>query len=67
MYGFPYGPVRQSAVNATLVATRFARPFLPPKYRYLAPYDAWRRRQRGESVPDDIERARRSLGIRLGV
>jgi uncharacterized protein (DUF2236 family) len=67
MYGFPYGPIRQSAVDATLVATRLARPFLPPKYRYLAPYDAWRRRQRGEAVPDDIERARRSLGIRLGV
>ncbi len=67
MYGFSYGPVRQAAVDAALAATRVARPFLPPKYRYLAPYDEWRRRQRGKTVPDQVERARRSLGIRLGV
>ena len=65
--GSPFGPLRQAAVDATLAATRAVRPFLPAKYRYLAPYDAWRRRQRGLPVPDDIERARRSLGIRLGV
>ena len=67
MYGFPVGPLRQAVVDTTLAATRVVRPFLPAKYRYLAPYDAWRRRQRGLPVPDDIERARRSLGIRLGV
>jgi uncharacterized protein (DUF2236 family) len=67
MYGFPVGPLRQAVVDTTLAATRAVRPFLPAKYRYLAPYDAWRRRQRGLPVPDDIERARRSLGIRLGV
>jgi len=68
MYGFPVGPVRQAVVDSTLAATRVVRPFLPAKYRYLAPYDAWRRRERGLSVPDvDIEHVRRSLGIRLGV
>jgi uncharacterized protein (DUF2236 family) len=67
MYGFRVGPARQAAVDAAFAATRAARPFLPPKYRYLAPYDAWRRRQRGEDVPDQVEDARRSLGIRLGV
>jgi uncharacterized protein (DUF2236 family) len=66
MYGFPVGPVRKAGVDLTLAATRVVRPFLPPKYRYLAPYDIWRRRQRGEVVPDDVEQARRSLGIRLG-
>ena len=66
-YGFGLGPLREAAVDATLAATRLVRPFLPAKYRYLAPYDAWRRRSRGETVPDDVERARRSLGIRLGV
>ena len=45
---------------------RAVRPFLPAKFRYLAPYHAWRRRQKGEVVPDEIARARRSLGIRLG-
>ena len=65
MYGFRLGPLRRAAVDVAFGATRVARPFLPPKYRYLAPYDSWRRRQRGQPVPDDIERARRSLGIRL--
>jgi uncharacterized protein (DUF2236 family) len=67
MYGFPLGPARQAAVDATLVATRLVRPFLPTKYRYLAPYNMWRARRAGKPVPDDVERARRSLGIRLGV
>jgi len=67
MYGFPHGPLRQAAVDAALAAARLARPLLPPRFRYLAPYDAWRRRARGEHVPDHVERTRRSLGIRLGV
>jgi uncharacterized protein (DUF2236 family) len=66
MYGFPLGSAREAAVGATLAATKLVRPFLPSKYRYLAPYNVWRRQQQGKSVPDDIERARRSLGIRLG-
>jgi uncharacterized protein (DUF2236 family) len=66
MYGFRLGALRKAAVDATFAATRVARPFLPPKYRYLAPYDMWRRRQRGETVLDDVEQTRRSLGIRLG-
>ena len=60
MYGFPLGPARQAAVDAAFAATRAVRPFLPAKYRYLAPYDAWRRRQRGRVVPDD-DRARAAL------
>jgi uncharacterized protein (DUF2236 family) len=66
MYGFPLGPVRQASVDAAFAVTRVARPFLPAKFRYLAPYDMWRRRQRGEVVPDQVGEARRSLGIRLG-
>jgi uncharacterized protein (DUF2236 family) len=66
MYGFPSGVAREAAVDVAFAVTRIARPVLPSKYRYLAPYDIWRRRQRGEVVPDDVERARRSLGIRLG-
>jgi hypothetical protein len=54
------------AVDAALGLTRVVRPFLPSKFRYLAPYDMWRRRQRGEVVPDQVGEARRSLGIRLG-
>jgi uncharacterized protein (DUF2236 family) len=66
MYGFPLGPVRQAGVDLALGATKLVRPVLPSKYRFLAPYNVWRRRQQGKPVPDDIERARRSLGIRLG-
>jgi uncharacterized protein (DUF2236 family) len=65
MYGFELGPVRRAAVDVAFAATRLVRPFLPAKFRYLAPYQNWRRRERGEQVPDDVERARRSLGIRL--
>jgi hypothetical protein len=67
MYGFGLGPLRAAGIDATFAATRLVRPLLPPKYRYLAPYDVWRRRAKGGTVPDDVERARRSLGIRLGV
>jgi len=66
MYGFPLGPARQASVDAAFALTRVVRPFLPAKFRYLAPYDMWRRRQRGEIVPDQVGDARRSLGIRLG-
>jgi uncharacterized protein (DUF2236 family) len=66
MYGFHVGALRRATVDATFAATRVVRPFLPARFRYLAPYDSWRRRSRGEPVPDDVERARRSLGIRLG-
>jgi uncharacterized protein (DUF2236 family) len=65
MYGFELGPLRGAAVDAAFVATRLVRPFLPATFRYLAPYETWRRRERGEVVPDDVERVRRSLGIRL--
>ena len=67
MYGFPLGPLREAAVDAALATTKLVRPLLPSKYRYLAPYNIWRRRRAGKPVPDDVERARRSLGIRLGV
>lgn len=66
MYGFPLGPAREVAVDAAFALTRAMRPLLPAKFRYLAPYDMWRRRQRGEIVPDQVGEARRSLGIRLG-
>jgi uncharacterized protein (DUF2236 family) len=66
MYGFPLGPVREAAVDAMLAATKLVRPLLPSKYRYLAPYNLWRLRRAGKPVPDDVERVRRSLGIRLG-
>lgn len=65
MYGFDVGPVKERAVRTTLAATRLLRPILPAKYRYIAPYAEWRLRQRGKTVPSEVEDVRRSVGIRL--
>jgi uncharacterized protein (DUF2236 family) len=65
MYGFDVGPVKERAARATLVATRALRPLLPPNVRYIAPYAEWRLRQKGRSVPSEVEAVRRSVGIRL--
>ena len=55
-------------MRATLTATRFVRPALPPRFRYIAPYQEWLRRKKGLPVDASaVDRARRSLGIRLGV
>ncbi|HSL66863.1 MAG TPA: hypothetical protein VK977_01730, partial [Actinomycetota bacterium] len=43
MYGFSMGPAAHTTVAATLAATRLLRPLLPPRYRYIAPYQDWRR------------------------
>jgi uncharacterized protein (DUF2236 family) len=64
MYGVRSGPVNELAVNASFAAIRRLRPLLPPRYRFIAPYEDWRRGRRDRSR---VDRARRSLGIRLGV
>ena len=63
-YGFPFGKKSRHATRATFAALRAVRPFLPPKYRFIAPYQRWRL---GEGGPEDagIDATRRSLGIRL--
>jgi uncharacterized protein (DUF2236 family) len=67
-YGFDVGPVKERAARATLAATRFVRPALPPRFRYIAPYQEWLRRRKGLPVDASaVDRARRSVGIRLGV
>jgi uncharacterized protein (DUF2236 family) len=64
-YGFPSGPSSRALVRATLAGLRTVRPLLPPKYRFIAPYQRWRLRERGRDDDSGIESARRSLGIRL--
>jgi hypothetical protein len=66
MYGIRMTPARAAALRATFAAIRAGRPFLPPRFRYLAPYDEWRRTMRGEDVGPGVAGHRRSLGIRLG-
>ena len=64
-YGFEVGPARRTAMRASFAATRALRPFLPARYRYIAPYHEWLLRRRGKTVPSRAEQGRRSVGIRL--
>ena len=65
MYGIGMGPAKAAAMRATFAAIRMGRPLLPARFRYLAPYNEWLRRERGEA-PSDVAQARRAVGIRLG-
>jgi len=64
-FGISVGPAKRAAMAATFAATRFARPLLPAKVRYIAPYQEWRLRQRGIEPSHEVEEARRRAGIRL--
>ncbi len=65
MYGVELTPTRERAMRATFAALRTLRPLLPPRYRYIAPYQDWRLAQRGKA-PSAVAEARRRVGIRLG-
>lgn len=65
MYGIRVGAPKRLAMRGTFAVTRALRPLLPPRYRYIAPYQEWRLRQRGKPVPTGIDEVRRSAGIRL--
>jgi len=65
-YGFQVGTGKRAAMAATFAATRALRPLLPPKFRYIAPYQEWRRRERGVEPGGEVDEARRRVGIRLG-
>jgi uncharacterized protein (DUF2236 family) len=64
-YGVPSGPLRRASVASIVTAMRVARPALPPRFRFIAPYQA-RRRGRGSGTTDPLDAIRRSLGLRLG-
>jgi uncharacterized protein (DUF2236 family) len=64
LYGVELTPPRRAAMRATFAAMRAVRPFLPPRYRYIAPYQEWLLRRRGVE-PSLVARARRRAGIRL--
>jgi uncharacterized protein (DUF2236 family) len=65
-YGIPLGIGRRAGMRATFAATKALRPVLPPKFRYIAPYQEWRLRRRGIEPPEEVVEARRRAGIRLG-
>lgn len=64
-FGIRLGPGKRAAMRATFAATRLARPLLPPKVRFIAPYQEWRLRQKGIEPPHGVEEARKRAGIRL--
>ena len=64
-YGFPFGIGARAAMRSTFTALRAVRPLLPPKYRFIEPYQRWRVRQAGSVDEGGIETARRSSGTRL--
>ena len=66
LYGIPMSRAKQAAMAATFAAIRAGRPLLPPRLRYIAPYQEWLLRRKGIDTGAKVERARRSLGIRLG-
>jgi uncharacterized protein (DUF2236 family) len=45
LYGVRVGPLRAAAMRATFAAARAGRPLLPSRFRFIAPYAEWRRRE----------------------
>jgi uncharacterized protein (DUF2236 family) len=65
-YGFPTTRRRRAGVSVGLFAVRTLRPLLPPRYRFIAPYNEWRLRAKGRASSEgSVDRSRRSVGIRL--
>jgi uncharacterized protein (DUF2236 family) len=65
LYGVELTAGRRAAMRAAFAAIRAGRPLLPPRYRFIAPYQERRLRSQGSSRADAIARARRAAGIRL--
>jgi uncharacterized protein (DUF2236 family) len=65
LYGVRLTPARRAAMRAAFSATRRLRPLLPERYRYIAPYQEWLRRRRGEPPVIDVAGMRRRAGIRV--
>lgn len=65
MYGLDLGPLKQAGMRAAFPLIRVGRPFLPPKYRFIAPYTEFLMRQKGIDPGVDLAEARKRAGIRL--
>jgi uncharacterized protein (DUF2236 family) len=65
MYAVPFGAVKRGAMRASFPLIRVARPLLPPKYRFIAPYTEFLMRQQGLDPGVDLAEARKRVGIRL--
>lgn len=59
LYGVEIGPARRRATRATFAATRLLRPLLPPRYRFIAPYQEWMRGRPSRFPVAEVGAARR--------
>jgi uncharacterized protein (DUF2236 family) len=66
-YGLPFGPVRRASAAATFPVIRAIHRLIPPRFRYIAPYQEFMLRQRGIDPPGDVDQVRRKVGIRLDI
>jgi uncharacterized protein (DUF2236 family) len=64
-YGIRPGAGSRSGTRAAFAAMRALRPLLPPRFRFIAPYQRWKRGDAAGAGIDELVRFRRSLGIRL--
>jgi len=62
-FGVRLGAGKKAATRATFAATRSLRPLLPPKFRFIAPYQQWRLRQKGIEPPSEMQAALKRIGI----
>jgi uncharacterized protein (DUF2236 family) len=58
-FGIRTSRAKEAAMRATFAVTRSIRPLLPPKARYIAPYQEWRLREKGSEPPSVAGAARR--------
>jgi uncharacterized protein (DUF2236 family) len=64
LYGIRMSGPKRTSMRATFAGVRALRPLLPPRYRYIAPYQEWRARFEGRpSTQGSV--ARRRAAIRL--
>jgi uncharacterized protein (DUF2236 family) len=63
LYGVDLTPARRIAMDAAFAVSRWLRPFLPHRYRFIAPYQEWLLRRAGKPVPERVSRGRRSVGL----
>jgi uncharacterized protein (DUF2236 family) len=65
LYGVRWNGVKETALRASLAALRTARPAIPRKFRFIAPYQEWLVRRDGRPAPAVAADVRRSMGIHL--
>jgi uncharacterized protein (DUF2236 family) len=66
-YGLSFGRMKRATAAATFPLIRAGHSLIPPKYRFIAPYQEFMLRQRGIEPRGEVAQARRRVGIRLDI